>query len=286
MRTLLWDPFAAPFMARALTALVLLSVIAAFVSLFVLLRKLAFAADALTHTIFPGVVAGYIAGGDTGLLWGAVAAAILTATALTLFTRSSRVSDDTALAVILTGMFAIGVVLVSRRSSYTADLTALLFGRILTVTVDQIVATTVVAAVAVAALAATAKEQVLRAFDPDGARAAGYHTAALDLILNLAIAMVVVAAVRAVGVLLVVALLVVPAAAARLLSHSLLGIAAGGAAFTLLASYVGLLVSYHVSVDYGTRLAAGPTIVLTMAAGYLMLATVARLPRWAGRNRS
>ena len=90
---------------------------------------------------------------------------------------------------------------------------------------------------------------MLRAFDPLGARAAGYRIGWLDLVLNVVVALVVVAAVRAVGVLLVIALLVVPAAAGRLVFDRLALIAVSGVVVTLLAAYVGLLVSYHASIN-------------------------------------
>jgi ABC-type Mn2+/Zn2+ transport system permease subunit len=281
MRALLWEPFTVPFMARALAALSILAVAGAAVSVFVLLRRLAFAADTLTHTVFPGVVLGYLVAGEAGVLWGALGAAVATALALTLLTQLARVSDDAAMAILLTAMFSIGVVLVSRRASYTADLTAFLFGRVLTVTAEQILQTAIVAGIALLALAATAKEQVLRAFDPVGARAAGYRIVWLDLVLNLVVALVVVAAVRAVGVLLVIALLVVPAAAGRLVTARLWLLGTAGCVVALLAAYAGLLVSYHASVSYGVRLAAAPTVVLALTLGYVLLAGAARLLRLA-----
>ena len=78
MRALLWEPFTVPFMARALAALSILAVAGAAVSVFVLLRRLAFAADTLTHTVFPGVVLGYLVAGEAGVLWGALGAAMAT----------------------------------------------------------------------------------------------------------------------------------------------------------------------------------------------------------------
>ena len=279
MVTWLWTPFTVPFMGRALVALAILSVAGGVVSVFVLLRRLAFAADTLTHTVFPGVVLGFILRGEPGVLVGAFVAAGVTAVALTVLTRLSRVTEDTALAVLLTAMFSIGVVLVSRRASYTSDLTSFLFGRVLTVTPSQVALTAGVAAVALVLLAVTAKEQLFRAFDPDGARAAGFRLAWLDLVLNLVVALVVVAAVRAVGVLLVISFLVVPAAAARLLTSRLWALAVGGCAVALLSSAAGLLISYHASVEYGLRLAAGPTVVLTMSVVYVTCVIAAWIRR-------
>ncbi|HZB47593.1 MAG TPA: metal ABC transporter permease, partial [Mycobacteriales bacterium] len=196
---LLLDPFTSPFMQRALVEAVLLGLVGGVVSVFVVLRRLAFVSDVLTHTVFPGVVVGYLVAGTGGIVWGALAFAVLSVVLLTLLSARPRVTEDAAMAILLTGLFAVGVVLVSRRSSYTADLTAFLFGRILTVDRQQIVVTAVIGALVLLTLALLGKELVLRAFDPDGAAARGYRVPVLDLVLNLTVALVVVAAVQAVG---------------------------------------------------------------------------------------
>jgi len=125
------EPFALPFMQRALLEAVLLGVLAGAVGVFVLLRRLAFLSDALTHTVFPGVVIGYLVAQTGGIVWGALAFAALSAVLLSVLTAGRAVTEDAALAILLTGTFSVGVLLVSRRSSYTADLTTFLFGRIL-----------------------------------------------------------------------------------------------------------------------------------------------------------
>ncbi|GAB3833247.1 metal ABC transporter permease [Dactylosporangium cerinum] len=263
-------------MLRALAELLLLAVLAGPVSTFVLIRRLGFVADTVTHTVFPGVVIGFLAGGAGGVFPGALVAAALTAVLLTLLTRAQRVTDDTALAVLLAAMFAVGVVLVSRRTTYRADLTAFLFGRLLAVTPAQLAQTAVVGLLVLAALGLLAKELRLRAFDPQAAAAMGYRVWALDLVLNLSIAFVVVAAAQSVGTILVVALLVLPAATGRLLSDRLAVITAVGVLAAAAAGYLGLAVSYRASVTYGLRLAGGATVVLTLVALYLLALLVAR----------
>ena len=284
------EPFAVPFMARALAELGLLALICGPVSVFVFVRRLSFTADALTHTIFPGVVIGFIAGGTEGVFAGALIAGALTAVALTLLTGRDLFSDDAATAVVLTAMFSIGVALVSRRSSYTSDLTSFLFGRILTVTSRQLTETAVLAVVILVLLAAGARALVLRSFDPQGAAAAGFRIGPLDLWLNVLVALVVVAAVRAVGTILVIALLVVPAAAARLLTDRLTVMAVIGTALTFAAGYLGLLASWVASVDHGVRLTSASAIVLILVLAYLVLLPVggarARWARSASRARA
>ena len=273
------EPFTAPFMSRALTEIALLALICGPVSVFVFTRRLAFVSDALTHTVFPGVVIGFVAGGLDGIFVGALAAAILTALVLTVLTRGDRVSDDAATAVVLTAMFSIGVVLVSRRSSYTSDLTSFLFGRLLTVTPRQIAETAVLALVVLIALGLGARAFLFRTFDPVGAEAAGFRIARLDLWLNLVVALVVVAAVRAVGTILVVALLIVPAAAARMVTDRLAAMAVAGTLLIAGAGYAGLLVSWTASLRYGVALTSASAVVLMLVAAYLLLIPVRLLRR-------
>ena len=264
-------PFTIPFMARALTELALLALICGPVSVIVFARRLSFVADALTHTVFPGVVIGFLAGGLGGLVVGALVAGVLTAVVLTLLTRGGAVSDDASTAVVLTALFSVGVVLVSRRSSYTADLTSFLFGRILTVTPRQITETAVLAAVILALLAVAARALLFRAFDPTGAAAAGYRIGWLDLWLNVIVALVAVAAVRAVGTILVVALLIVPAAAARMVTDRLAVMAVLSTALILAAGYAGLLASWTASIQHGIALTSAATVVLLLVLAYLAL---------------
>ncbi|GAA0360667.1 metal ABC transporter permease [Microbispora corallina] len=264
----LFEPFQLPFMARALVELVILGALAGTVGVLVLLRRLAFASDTLTHTVFPGVVIGYLMAGDGGIFWGALAAGVVTAVLLTLLTHRRRVSEDAALAMLLTTLFAIGVVLVSRQTGYTSDLTAFLFGRVLTVTGEQLGETAVVTVLVVSLLAALRRPLLMRAFDPEGARAAGVPVGLLDLVSNVVIALVVVAAVRAVGTILVIALLIVPAAAARALSDRLAVIVPLACLIGAAGGWLGLAASYEASVEHGLRLASGGTVVLVLVALY------------------
>ncbi|ABW16574.1 ABC-3 protein [Parafrankia sp. EAN1pec] len=283
---LLIAPFERPFMYRALLEVLLLGTLSAVVGVLVLLRRLAFLTDALTHAVFPGVVIGFLIAGDSGIVPGALLVAVAAAAGFTALVSTRRVTEDAAMAMLLTGCFAVGVVLVSRRESYTSDLTAFLFGRLLTVDSTDITVTAVTAAVALAVLALIHKELLLRAFDPEGARAAGYPVWLLDLVLNLVIALVVVAAVRAVGTVLVIALIVIPAAAARLLSDRLVVIVLASIGLGVLGGWLGLVASYEASVRHEIRLAAGATVVLALVAIYALALLVAMLPRRSRGARS
>jgi len=272
---LVLEPFRLPYMQRALAEVLLLGVLTGVAGVFVVLRRLAFMSDALTHTVFPGLVVAHLAGRSLAL--GALAFGVLTAVLFTLLAANRRVGSDAGMAIVLTALFSVGVVLVSRQHSYTSDLTLFLFGRVLTVDRADLVTTLVLAVLVLAVLAVLGKELVLRAFDPEGSTAMGYRGVVLDLVLNLLIALVVVAAVKAVGTVLVVAMLVVPAASARLLADRLAGMTILSCAFGVLGGWGGLLASYQLSVRGGLRLAAGATIVVVLVACFLAALAVAAL---------
>jgi manganese/iron transport system permease protein len=263
----LFGAFALPFMVRSLIVLIVLSLVAGIVGVLVNLRGLEFISDGLTHAVFPGIAIGFVWGGRDGLFVGAMIAAVLAAVVLTLLVRS-RVPADAAIAIVLTAMFSVGVIVVSRQSDYAGQLEQLLFGRLLTVTTAEVVQTVVICGIALLLVGVTLKEQVFRAFDRAASEAAGYRVLALDVILNVAIALVVVAASSAIGNLLVLAVLIVPAAIARLVTSRLrllFGLAAGCAA---LAAWLGLSLGYGASVGAGVDMPSGAVVVLVLVAGY------------------
>jgi manganese/iron transport system permease protein len=276
----LLNSFQVPFMQRALVAVLLIGVLAGTTGVLVVLRRLAFLADALTHTIFPGIVIAFLTGHS--LLLGALAFGLLSALLLSGLTTRRGVGQDAALAILLTSFFAVGVALVSRSRGYTADLAGLLFGRVLAIQPADLVQMAVVAAVVLLTLAALRKELLLRAFDPEGSAALGYSTAVLDLILNLAVALVVVMAVKAVGTVLVIAMLVVPAATARLVTDRVAAMTAVSVALGAIAGWLGLAVSYQASIEWDVSLAAGATVVVLLVCFFLLAlgtSALARRPR-------
>lgn len=273
----LTNPFAPAYMQRALLGVLVLSVLAAVCGVHVVLRRLAFATDVISHTVFPGIAIAFVL--DQSLLLGAVAAGGLTALLLTGTASVPRVGPDATLAILLTSFFALGVVGVSRRRTFAADLNEILFGRVLTIDRADLLLVVAVAAVCVAALASIHKELVLRAFDPQGAEAAGYSLARLDLVLNLVVAGVMIAALKVVGTALAVALLVIPAATARLVTQRVVSAMAVAAAVAAAAGVGGLVLSHELSVGHDIRVAAGASIVSMLTAVFVGALGVTRLAR-------
>jgi zinc/manganese transport system permease protein len=267
MAEFLFDPFTLPFMGRALLVLAVLGVAAGTVGVLVNLRGWEFTSDGLVHAVFPGIAIGFVLGGTTGLFAGAMIAAVVAAVLLTMVARRAATSDA-AIAIILTAMFSVGILVVSRQSDYAGQLEALLFGRLLTISAGEVLQTVVICGMAVLLLLATIKEQVFRAFDARGSQAAGYRPFLLDLTLNTAIALVVVAASSAVGNLLVLAVLIVPAAIARLATDRLVLLFPLAAIAAMTAAWLGLSISFFGSLRGGVNLPAGATVVAVLVRGY------------------
>ena len=278
---LLTEPFEPGYMQRALIAMLLLAVLAGVVGVVVQLRRLAFMTDAMTHTVFPGVAIAFFAG--ESLFVGALIAAAASAVILTLLARHPRIDEDALVAFVLATFFSIGIIVVSRNHTFTADLNQLLFGRVLTISTRDVVEIAIVTVVALATLYALRKELWLRAFDPVSATALGYPTLAIDVALNLLIALVVVAAVRAVGTALVVALLTTPAATARLVSGRISTMLLLSALIAAAGGWLGLVISYDASIHHDVRLAAGATTVVVLTVAFALVAVITGLTR---RQRS
>ena len=285
----LFDAFALPFMSRALATIAVLAVAAGIVGLGISFRELEFVSDGLVHAVFPGLVIGAAVGGAAGLLPGAVVAALAAAVLFVLLGghsagERSRGDADAAIAVVLTGLFSLGVVLVSRQESYVSQLQALLFGSLLTVTPLQFWQIVVVAAVAVAIMLFTLRAQIFHAFDPEGFEAAGYRPRAADLALTIAIAVLTVAGVQALGVLMVVALLIIPMAVSRLLSRRLALLVPIAVLVPLLAGAAGLWLAFDWSVRADATVSPGALVVLVLVALYALAVLVRSLTGRTGRT--
>lgn len=273
-----FGPFALPFLQRPLVLLLVLAVAAATVGLLVHLRRLEFIGDGLTHAVFPGLVIGFVVAGSPGLMPGAIVAALAAAVALTVLARRGT-GDETAIAVLLTAFFSLGVVIVSTRRDDAVQLQELFFGRLLTVTDAQLAWSVGLVAVAVALVAATWRQQVLRAFDVQAARAAGIRILWLDLIANVAVGLFVVAAASAIGVLLVLAVLSVPAAAARAMTATIGQAMLAALGFASVTAWLGLAIAFDLSVRLSVDAAPGATVATVMVLAYGLVLGAAALVR-------
>jgi ABC-type Mn2+/Zn2+ transport system permease subunit len=242
------------FMSHALIAGVLVSIACAIAGTFVILRGLAFIGDALAHGVLPGIAVSILAG-FSGIIGAAIGAAFMIG-GITLITRRSRLSSDTAIGLLFIGMLALGVVIVSRSNSFSGDLTSILFGEILGIGMQailiQLIGTIVIAIIAVIC----ARPFLLLSFDPEQAEVAGFSVTLYHNIMLFMIALTVIVSFQTVGTLLVFGLLIAPAGAGALLAKKIEAMMAWAVLFGAMSMYFGLLISYH------CNFAAGASIIL------------------------
>lgn len=258
---LLTDPLQFAFFNRALIAVILVSVLCALVGAWVVLRGLSYIGDAMSHAVFPGIVGAFLTGGN--LLLGALIAAVLTALGIGAVGRQSGLKQDSAIGIVFVGMFALGVVMLSRAPTFTTDLSNFLIGNPLGVTPADLWGALAVTVVVGGILTAIQKELLLASFDPTEARAVGLPVRRLESLLLILIGLVVVLTVQLVGTTLSVSLLITSSAAARLLARSLKKMMLLAAALGTVGGVTGLYISYYANT------APGATIVLVNTAIFL-----------------
>ncbi len=266
---LLTKPLQYAFMQTGFVAAVLIGVSCAVLGVYVVLRSMAFIGDALAHTVLPGLVAAYMLG--LNLLLGAVVAGFITSLGIGWLSRRETLREDTAIGICFTGMFALGILLMSLTNSFR-DFSHMLFGNILGVTRADLLLIGGLAGFVVLLLAMFHKELELTSFDPTQARSIGLSADRVRYGLLLLLALTVVAGIQAVGVVLISALLITPAAAASLLTTSLPRMMLIASVVAALSGIAGLYASYYLNVS------SGAAIVLACTA-FFVLASVLRAAR-------
>jgi zinc transport system permease protein len=261
------------FMHRALAAGAVTALICPAIGVFLVPRRLSLIADTLAHVALAGVALGLVLG--ISPVVGALAVTIAGAVGIERLRARGTLQGDASLAVFLSGGFALAVVLISLARGFNADLFAVLFGSILTVSPTDVWLIVALGAVVGIAIAAFHRQLLLVALDEDLARTSGVPVAAVNLMLTLLTALTTVVAMRMVGVLLVSAMIVIPTLTGFVIARSFRQAMLIAIAMALLSVVMGLIAAFYLS------LAAGGAIVLTalvIFAGATLARRLARAP--------
>ena len=261
------------FLQRAFLGGAAIALMTGLLGVFVVQRGLAFLGDGLAHASFGGIALGalvaYGAAG-TGLLaqplWVALPFTVAAALAIAWVRDHTELSSDTAIGVFFAVSVALGVLFLSRipPDRNVVDVWHLLFGSILAVGPGDLRIILVTSALVTGALALAWGRLAYATFDPELAASDGVRVRALDYALFALAAVAVVVSAQVVGVVLMAAYLVIPAAAARLLARSLIGMTIGAVTIGVTTTLAGLAASYLVDVP------SGSAIILLQAAVFLV----------------
>lgn len=258
----LTDPLAYGFFVRALLGVALVSVMCAVIGVYVVLRGLSYIGDAMSHAVFPGIVAAFLL--KLNLLAGAIVAALLTSLGIGFVAQRSGLKQDSAIGIVFVGMFALGVALLSQTRSYAVNLQEFLVGNPLGVSAADLWASAGVTALTSLVLAAFQKELLLVSFDPTEARAVGLPVNRLNNLLLVLVALVVVLTIQLVGTTLSVSLLITASATARLLTRSLRAMMTVAALLGAVTGVVGLYASYYLNLAPGALIILVNTLVFVL----------------------
>ena len=261
------DPLAHGFTVRALIEISLLGLVSGAVGCWVVLFGISYSAESLAHGMFPGLVGAALLG--LPLLVGGAAGIILAGLLIGLVGRLSGDSADTAIAVVVTSLFGLGVLLALSPES-PPGIQSLLFGDPLGVTEGQLIATALIGAAVLVVLRTGHDRFLAVGFDDAPGRIRGLSPALIQTLLLVLVAVTVLVGVQALGNLLVAAILVGPAAAARLLSSRMKSMILLSAGIAIFSGVAGLYLSFH------ARVAAGAAIVACLLAAYLLATLIAR----------
>ncbi|WP_304118448.1 zinc ABC transporter permease AztB [Mycolicibacterium bacteremicum] len=270
----LTDPFQADMVLRALTAGVIAACLCALVGCWVLLRRSVFLGEAMTHGMLPGVAIAALLG--VSLMIGGLIAALVMAFGVAAVGRSARLSSDTSIGLLLVGMLALGVIVVSRSQSFAVDLTGFLFGDVFAVRTADLVILAGALAVTLCAVIAGHRAFVAVTFDPRKAATLGLRPQLAISALTVLMAVAMVASFHVVGTLLVLGLLVAPPAAALMWARSIPRVMLLSAVIGSAAVYLGLLISWYAGTAGGATI-AGVAVLLFLGSALL----AALRSRWA-----
>ncbi|GLI27495.1 membrane protein [Agromyces rhizosphaerae] len=255
----LLEPLTYDFMQRALAVTVTAAIVCGVLSCWLVLIGWSLLGDAVSHAVLPGVVIAYLLG--TPFAVGALVFGFAAVALIFLVRSTSRVKEDAAIGVVFTTLFALGIVLISVFPSQT-DLGHILFGNLLGVNTADLVQVLGLGALTLAILVFKRRDLTLYAFDPTHANAIGLNPRALGALLLGLLALTVVVALQAVGVVLVVAMVIIPGATAYLLTDRFGRMLLISPAIAAASAVAGIYASYYLDTS------SGGMVVLAMGVAF------------------
>lgn len=262
MIDILLEPFKYDFMIRSLVTAIASGAMLSLLGPFAINRNMGFMADAMAHATLPIIAVGVFLGFSISEL--GIPAAILIAIFLGLIIKNTNVGEDTAIGIIFSSFFALGFVLISLLN-VTINLEDLLFGQILAVnTLDVYIVIFLLIVVSLSVLIFF-KQLLFYSFDPIGAEVKGLNTTFLNYLFLILLSIAIVASLQTVGIILVLSMLIIPAAAAKLVTNTFISSIRISILFGVFSSVTGLYLSYFLNLPSGPSMSLVATSIFVLA---------------------
>ena len=262
MIELILDPLKYDFMIRSLITAFASGAMLSILGPFAINRNMGFMADAMAHATLPIIAVGVFLGFSISEL--GVPAAILIAIFLGIIIKNTNVGEDTAIGIIFSSFFALGFVLISLLN-VTINLEDLLFGQILAVsTSDVYIVVSLLTAVFLIVIVYF-KQLLFYSFDPIGAEVKGLNTTFLNYLFLILLSIAIVGSLQTVGIILVLSMLIIPAAAAKLVTDTFVTSIKVSVLFGVVSSITGLYLSYFLNLPSGPSMSLVATTIFVLA---------------------
>ncbi|UNC93839.1 metal ABC transporter permease [Candidatus Contubernalis alkalaceticus] len=251
------------YLQNAMAGGIMVGTICGFIGCFIILRGMALMGDAISHAVLPGVAAAYIFG--FSIFIGAVITGVLTSIAIGYITQNSKLKDDTAIGLMFTSAFALGVILITLQRGTGVDLWHILFGNVLAVSREDLMLILIIGLLVVGCIFLFYKQILLSTFDPIMARAVGVPTNIIHYLMMLLLSLVTVASLKTVGIVLVVAMFIAPGATAYLLTERLPSMLALSAVFGIVSAVTGVYLSFIFDVATGASIVMVASLLFALS---------------------
>ena len=242
------DPFKYEFMIRSLITATASGIMLSILGPFAINRNMGFMADAMAHATLPIIAVGVFLGFSISEL--GVPASILIAFFLGYIIKNSNVGEDTAIGIIFSSFFALGFILISILN-VTINLEDLLFGQILAVSSFDVFIVTAMCISVVSLIIIFFKQLLFYSFDPIGAEVKGLNTNFLNYLFLVILSVAIVASLQTVGIILVLSMLLIPAAASKQITNTFVSSIYVSILFGVFSSVSGLYLSYFFNLPSG-----------------------------------
>lgn len=256
----LFEPFSFTFMQQAFAIVLLVAVPTSILSCFLVLKGWSLMGDAISHSVLPGVILAYILG--IPLAIGAFAAGMVCAIATGFISDNSRLKEDTVMGVVFSSMFGVGLVMMTKIDS-NVHLDHILFGDVLGISWRDVVESGIITLLVVAFMLIKGKDLLVFVFDRQHAKVIGLPVTALHYGLLALLSLTIVGALKAVGMILVIAMLIAPGAIAHLLTTKFQSMVMVSVAISLCCSFLGVYLSFFIDS------APAPTIIMLMSTTFI-----------------
>jgi len=259
---LILDPFKYDFMIRSLITAFASGAMLSILGPFAINRNMGFMADAMAHATLPIIAVGVFLGFSISEL--GVPAAILIAIFLGLIIKNTNVGEDTAIGIIFSSFFALGFVLISLLN-VTVNLEDLLFGQILAVSTTDVYIVVSLLLTVFTVVIVYFKQLLFYSFDPIGAEVKGLNTTFLNYLFLILLSIAIVGSLQTVGIILVLSMLIIPAAAAKLVTDTFVTSIKVSVFFGIISSISGLYLSYFLNLPSGPSMSLVATGIFVLS---------------------